>query len=257
MNTVRTECVVATSQSYNPDSSYTAAYGYHMTTQCFENGTDINLTVKCESPSLVNFDETVPVTSVRTGTTYWNIYCAQCNADADAILPWNASITFNHYFVYFGNTTTAWFYIHTNEDLLKKLARTQVIRYSPPIPMADDHCLQKKILVTCEQSPNDINKPDWLFESCHQFYNPIYTRGYRVMAYMNIFCLLCQDIELPTNNKIDCTVYWNEKATPGQMTSLLDYKSVPRVTVTTDHDRPSVGGGQCSCYEVYDSHQVK
>ena len=257
MNTVRTECVAATSRSYNPDSSYTAVLGYYMTSQCFENGTDIDLTVKCESPSLVNFDETVPVTSVRTGTTYWNIYCAQCNSDADAILPWSASINFNQEFVFFGNMTTAWGYIHTFEDLLEKLAITQVIRYSPPIPMADKHCLQKKDLITCENSPIDINKPDWLFDSCHQFYNPIYATGQTITPYMNIFCLLCQEIALPTNNKTDCTMYWNEKASPGQMTALLDYKSVPRVTVTTDHDRKSVGGGKCSCNEVYDSHQVK
>ena len=229
-----------------------------MTTQCFENDTGTNITTKCQHPSLNKFNELVPVTSLRTRLTYWNEYCVECNADADDLVPWNVKIAVE---IDSEILTSLWSMNKNYKELIEMMSKSKALdfRYLPQIPNSGQQCIIKQYLRTCEHSsqPDYTHTPDWLFEACARFHNPAYIRNIKPSSFMNIFCFFCRPTSLPNIKGLNCKVFWTKKELPGQITALLDYKSVSALETETANDQPLKGDGTCACDEVFDNYKVK
>ncbi|MEW8486485.1 MAG: hypothetical protein AB2705_14995, partial [Candidatus Thiodiazotropha sp.] len=76
------ECIASSSKSYKNKRVLGPAYSkYFMTTQCFSD-TNASVKAKCETPNPYDLTDTIPVTSLSSGHTYWNKHCALCNNDS-------------------------------------------------------------------------------------------------------------------------------------------------------------------------------
>ena len=257
-NPTKRDCIAATSKSYKTNSGIGNQYlSYFMITHCFLDTSNQTILSKCENPVSVNFDESTPVTSVLTGQTYWNEYCALCNNDADSILPWNSTASFVEDIVYYSNISGGFIYPQSLERLLGLLDGVGNIVYTPPLPMDHDQCLldaNRKLHLTCARGQNTSESEERLLiiEACEKLYNPVYVH-LRMFVYRNIFCFLCLEEEMRNVPQVECRRQFDGKFKGGQMTALLNYKSNDDVDITAYNKGKRE---KCPCDSIYDHYQV-
>lgn len=252
-----TECIPATAKGYIISSNEDIQFArYYMVIKCFEDKSDTLTLSKCETPNARSFNDTGPVTSVKTGKTYWNIHCAVCNNDAADLAEWETNVEFKHDFVF----THSW-YPNSFEELHPYLYVLGNIIYKPPSNLLVEilQCLHKDKDGgrSCPKNDDEKNSYDdsFIFDLCQQFYNPVFTGSYKVPL-MNIFCLFCQENLISTPEETDCNWLEDFRSSPGEMTALLNYKTDGKdIKLNTYEDGTENQG--CSCAQVYDNYQVQ
>ena len=233
---------------------------YLMTTDCFQNGKNLTLLTNCQSPDTGSFSDIVPVTSLKTGTTYWSKACAVCNNDIDDVMEWSPIVLFKQTAPYFMNSSVPGLHPDKLEDLIERITtpRFSDIIYKPPLSMEDSLCLRKDAVSpkVCEKSSDETTllKPDWMFESCRRFYNPAFRISDGIdRSFMNIFCLICQLTLKLTEQQTTCSYGTDGRSFPGYITALFDWK-------TEQYGGNEVGTrdvqGRCGCVGTFDPYLV-
>ena len=251
-------CIQPMSLSYVQAPLDQYATLYFMVNQCFKDRTNETVVDKCESPTIYNMDEIIPVTSLDTGYTYWNSYCAYCNSDFDALSKWYAYIFFKQPPRFFAEYYT---YPITVEKLQRAVANA--IIYKPPFEMDDDLCLPEGLVRGCDRPVTLFNNENvFLLQMCNEYYSPISTgvTGSR-FVFRNIFCLFCERARAFELRKVE-TSKCNEDDTrlPNKdISALLDFAnpdSEPIQQTLNKEGYQSRGVKSCACNEAYDRHQV-
>ena len=257
---VRSECITASVKSYI-DKNDVGAWNwkqpsYFMITHCVDESNNTRV-AKCQNPSADDMNDTVPVTSLKTGHTYWNRQCAFCNKDIEDILEWKSTAHFENDLLFFANTSRISVYPKTTEGLHRLFISKGDILYTPPFPMEDKRCLTS--LLDCE-------KPEFgeiMFDlpwPCRQFTSPIQieVKESRIFPFRNIFCFFCRKRVLMPKENVYCNSDLEiEKDISIRMTALLDYKSTEDPKAFTDlRAGLELGNRKCSCNEIYDIYLV-
>ena len=261
-DTVKRECISANVKVYRKAGKVGLGYSeYFMTTQCFEDRSNSSLVSKCENPDIFNIDETVPVTSVSTGHTYWNKHCAACNGDINNLKQWDSKLNFAaNIFTYFDAKMSGLLsMVNSLEELHGMLARRGEIFYTPPVSMEHNRCFEKRYADnTCAEKEESKNKTriSFIRQACQRFYNPVYAFLPRRIIYLNFFCFLCK-IQIVKMDKCSLDDAIRGPLQKGQMTALLDYKTTSE-TILADTHRPHREEKQetCPCDKVYDHYKV-
>lgn len=158
---VKTECIAVFVMSYYNSFGLGSNFRrYFMVTHCYKNKSDIITARTCENPDASNLNETGPVTSVKTGKTYWNIHRAICNYDENDILNWNSIVRFKGTIVYYSNDPGIKEYPKTFEELHNRLVQMSAITYEPPANRSMEHmrCFEKSEVLSCERNHEAENK---------------------------------------------------------------------------------------------------
>ena len=256
---VKSECIGASFQTYFKRLKYPATIArYSMVARCYTDKSNRSLVSKCETPTTADFEETLPVTSNTTGRIYWNKFCALCNNDNTELVIWNSAAISQELLFYVNMSVTTLFpkpkqldNLKTFDDVHKTLSsRDGNIIFTPSSDMVHKRCFIKSSLRSCEQNSSDVN-----YAACKQFYSPVYFTTHlssRLFVYMNIFCLLCRETNLPVVQKERCTLQESSRSVPGAVTSLLDYR-----TTAVSHSIAQYSNTKnCRCYEFLDPYQV-
>ena len=231
---------------------------YFMVNRCYGDRSNETLLVQCEAPESFTMDQILPVTSTKTGHTYWNKYCATCNADVDVLLPWRAYVIFKHPPIFYGDYLR---YPTTIEQLQRATARSLI--YSPPLAMNNNVCLPKSYAGGCD-TPIELLSNDSMFliNLCNDYFSPLSSglTGAQVVV-RNIFCLFCnrfRSFELRKVEETKCSGDDSRLSESG-ITGLLDYtdtnsKSIQQTFHEQGYQYPMKEG--CMCNEVYDGNEV-
>ena len=223
---VKSECIAATANSYQRITTE-AGLMYFMINQCFRNDTDMTTISKCESPDQYMLGDTIPVTSLTTGRTYWNTHCAICNADADDVLPWNSTAIFNRFVLHIP-TGPSMMIPQSPEEIYTYLRRSfkADIIYTPPVSMQHKVCLRDPLVCTDQEdelaSENDIHS--FFFDACQKYSSPVLIGFPRERDYKNIFCFFFQ--RKVSYSRPSCDTDRGFRFSPGQVTSLLNYRKL-------------------------------
>ena len=272
---VEQECIAASVMSYMNKHSFDFAHANHMhrmVTSCFHDNTNLTLVAKCQHPDTEILRETddlsknIPVTSQITGYTYWNKACAMCNDDDDDVIVWTPNVLIKKTIPYFppNSSDPRWTpYPDTIESLFTLLnsRRFSDIIFTPPAGiMSDNHiCIREDFvrISDCGQTLKEegLSTPDWLFESCRQFYSPV-KYGINGISSKNIFCLVCSIAMQLNANKPRCMSVGPPRASPGYLTALFNYKLEPEHP-TSDEDDRLVAEAKCDCAEMFDPYLVR
>ena len=252
---VKSECIGASFRNYfkrSMDPFTTARYS--MVARCFIDKSNRSLVSKCESPTIADFEETLPVTSNTTGRIYWNKFCALCNNDKAGLVTWNSTAISSALLFYANKSANTRGItlddLKTFDDVHKTVSSAGNIIFTPPSNMAHKRCFLKNLLLSCEKNNSDI-----IYAACKQFYSPVYFTTFRWHIYMNIFCFLCQANRLPIVQKDMCILQESSKMTPEAVTALLDY--IPTVEKPVIHDHAQYSHRKnCPCDEFLDPYQV-
>ena len=257
---VKSECITATAKSYQRIIAE-AGLMYFMINQCFRNDTDMTTISKCESPDQYMLGDTIPVTSVTTGRTYWNTHCAKCNADADDVLPWNSTAIFDRFVLLIPNGPSMAIPQSPEEmyTYLRRSFKADII-YTPPMPMQHKVC-QRDTYVCTDQGNELASENDnhsFFFDACQQYSSPVLIGFPRERSYKNIFCFFCRN--KASNSRPNCDADSGIRLSAWQVSSLLNY----RKSTEDDHDTrstqgPDIASGlreKCACYQVYDTYNV-
>ena len=123
--------------------------------------------------------------------------------------------------------------------------------------MKDNICLRKEAVSQkyCETSSDEtiLLKPEWMFDSCRKFYNPVYGAGVGIdpsSTNLNIFCHICRNRMHLTAQKTICSFGTAHREYSGYLTTLLDYK--PETERSGEYDIQD----RCSCAEIFDPYLV-
>ena len=263
---IKRECIAANVASYTSRTSASAETPrYFMTTKCFEDNNNTTLVSNCETPDIYNIDHTVPVTSMRSGQSYWNKPCAICNDDAENLLQWSSRIGLGkNKVIYFDVKRPGLISLpNSTEDLHVSFARFNDILYAPPVAMDHNRCLERSISVTCAKQQETENKTELSFlqQSCEQLYNPVYLNNLRNIVYSNIFCFLCLSRELEEvsrEGKCRFEAKPIEKMMSKQMSAILDYRITTKTRLAEKQHFQYFRDKQnmCSCDQFYDYNKV-
>ena len=249
------ECIASTSKSYRdkrlPGSIYSK---YFMTTQCFSN---INASVKakCETPNPYDVTETIPVTSLRSGHTYWNQHCALCNNDSEAIVFWDMAVVFWGQFVFYRSASGMYLFADTKKEFYNQLLAYEEIFYMPPFEMQQKRCAPRHVQRTCRKLLNNTREADqqFLYETCNKFVSPTAVGALNFIIDKNVFCYFCiEEIAIIAN--YECSFSDDDyKKLNGDMIGLINYNDATEISTSTK----AHGNGKCSCMEIYDTYQVR
>ena len=254
---ILSECIAASVKRYIDKNAIGVRQpSYFMITHCFKESNSFQ-TAKCQNPSADDINDTVPVTSLRTGYTYWNKHCAFCNNDIDDVLDWKSTAPFENHLSFFANTSTISAYPKTIEELHRLIIYMGDILYTPPFPMEDRRCLP--FLLDCEEPDFGEIMPD-LGWPCRQFTSPVQIElsKSRKFPFRNIFCFFCRKRPLMPKENVYCDsdLEIGKDISIG-MTALLDYKSTADPKAFTDlRAGLELGNRKCSCNEIYDIYLV-
>ena len=253
---VKSECVAATSSSYQR-IEHEPGLMYYMINHCFRNDTDMSTISKCESPDRYVLGDTIPATSLTTGRTYWNTHCTMCNADADDVLTWNSTITFDRFILHSSGSHIRGVMPQTVEEMynyLQKQTRSTVI-YTPPLPMQHKVCIRE-----CTDQGKELAKVDdrhlFILEACKQYSSQVLIGSPRGVHYKNIFCFFCR--KKSSNRRTSCKAYFGMKGQTGQISALLDYRKSREEGRDVRSSSGLAGAlrGSCACSEVFDENHV-
>ena len=258
------ECVAATVRSYKRiDSLGFGLSSYFMITKCFEDKSNDSIVSKCESPDIYNIEETVPVTSVRTGRTYWNKHCAICNGDTNNLFQWTTNILLGKdVLFYFDATTRMGFKSQPNslEELHAEFAISGRIFYTAPVSVEHDRCITKQHSRTCKDETQTENKIEIsvLQEACERSNNPVYFGAVKKYVYLNIFCFLLCIPRITQIARLDKCSFIDVERGQTEMTAILDYKAASK-TLLSDAYHPNhlrQVRDTCPCDQIYDYYKV-
>ena len=258
---VKSECVAATSISYQ-HIEHEPGLMYYMINHCFRNDTDMSTISKCESPDRYVLGDTIPVTSLTTGRTYWNTHCAMCNADADDVLTWNSTITFDRFILHSFGSHIRGVMPQTVEEMytyLQKQTRSTVM-YTPPLPMQHKVCIRDKDVLKCTDQGKELAKVDdrhsFILEACNQYSSQVLIGSPREAPYKNIFCFFCR--KTSSNRRTSCNADYGVKGQTGQISALLDYRKSREEGRDVRSSSGLAGAlrGSCACSEVFDKNHV-
>ena len=257
---VKSECITATANSYQRITTE-AGLMYFMINQCFRNDTDMTTISKCKSPDQYVLGDTIPVTSLATGRTYWNTHCAKCNADADDVIPWNSTAIFDKFVLHIPTGPSMMIPQSPKEiyTYLRRSFKADII-YTPPVPMQHKVCLRDPLVCTGQEnelaSENDIHS--FFFDACQKYSSPVLIGFPRERDYKNIFCFFCQ--RKVSYSRPSCDTDRCFRFSPGQVTSLLNYHKLTDddhgVRSTQDPDMVGRLRDKCACNQVYDTYIV-
>ena len=248
------DCVQASSQGYISSANNKVPY-YYMVSHCFGDRTNETVLKNCESPSFYTTDDLHPVTSLKTGHTYWNGPCATCNADSDELLPWNTYAGIARPIVYFNDH----FHYPDSVEKLKRLTANDLI-FSPPYTMDAEQCLQEEAVSSCD-TPSEMfdNDSSFLLEMCNDYYSPVSTfHTGRRTGYRNIFCFFCTRFQFFTLWKTTKHICNKDetKFTDKGIAALLDYKRPDTKLIQQTLKDQGHKAGNCECHEIYDFTKV-
>ena len=167
---------------------------FHMVTSCFLDNSNLTLVAECQHPDPDALSNNIPVTSQKTGNTYWNKPCATCNDDDDDdIIEWTPYVILKINIPYFSNGSSL--ISNPYPDKFEKLSailnsrRLSNIMYIPPESiMAENHkCIREELVkFNCKQpSAGNSSTLDRLVESCMHIFSPVHY-GFRDLFYKNI-----------------------------------------------------------------------
>ena len=257
-NVIRRECIAATVESYNRIPFLSSKTGsYLMVTECFLDRLNETLLRQCEQPNFYNIQEAYPVTSLSSGTTYWNYFCAICNHDTDSLVDWTISVSVIKTIHYFSNGSIHWMIADTFEGIYKLLVDLSAIEYRPPMGVDTMECVHKTATKRCLK-PNihtlSLNHT-FIQDACATLYSPVIIE----QAYANIFCFLCQAYLFHPNSNVNgkCTTTDTVPKGLGQsmITGLIDFRGIQMSTDdVSDFSKLDFHG--CSCAQVYDKYLV-
>ena len=261
---VKRECIVANVASYKrKEKADFRIPRYFMTTKCFEVTPNNSLVAKCETPDINIPDDTVPVTSGRTGHTYWNRHCAICNGDTENLDRWTAKLSLGHGKIFYFASRTPSFIskVNSTEHLHAALTVGENIFYTPPVPMDHNRCFERRSYLTCKEH---LENETGLFrqQACKQLYNPVFYSGPVLHVYLNIFCFFCSfeqdNMEIAQSDKCSLKDIDVEKFLSKQMSAILDYGSSSKTEPSDKHRHHSLEEKQslCPCDQFYDHHKV-
>ena len=238
--------------------AYHADHLFHMVTTCFLDNSNLTLVDECQNPDPDALSNNIPVTSQKTGYTYWNKPCAICNDDEDDIIEWIPYVIIKRNIPYFSNYSGSIPYPDTYETLSNILnARSLAdIMYIPPENIVPEthKCMREELLhpLDCKQTLDEegSSTPNRLDEACRHIYSPV-KHGPNSIYYKNIFCLASgTPVRLVTNKPI-CQTKEPIKASLGYLTTLFNYKLEP------DQPAPVKVDEKCSCAEMFDPYLVR
>ena len=260
---VLTEHIAATVKSYyNKAVSMKHHKSFLMITNCISSYSNSILEQTCMNPSAYSMHDVKPVTSQKTGLTYWNSHCAECNNDIENNVPWPARAEFEHGIVFFANTS-GFAYPGSIEELYDRVARMEDIIFTPPIPMENQMCMRRTDLLTLHERTRVeiINGSRFLFEACQLFIDPVFFRGsVKTHPYRNIYCFLSQQIQMQSKKELsNCLNEEYFRAVPRQMTALLDLSETPKTSKRVNmigHGRPKLSHRRCLCDKIFDDYLV-
>ena len=234
---------------------------FHMVTSCFLDNSNLTLVAECQLPDPDALSNNIPVTSQKTGNTYWNEPCAICNDDDDDIIEWTPNVIIKRSMAYFYKTSSPWSapYPDTYESLSKLLnaRRHSDILYIPPesITPKNHKCVREELLKLpdCNQTldKESSSTPDWLVESCRHIFSPV-QYGIRDLFYKNIFCVACDSLLQLVTNKQICRAEEPDRTSPGYLTTLFNYKLEPDQPAPLEVDEE-----KCDCTEMFDPYLVR
>ena len=134
--------------------------------------------------------------------------------------------------------------------------RVSDIIYIPPENIVPEHhkCMRDDWIHLPDCTPTLDREgsltPDWLVESCRHIYSPVKYGPYSHF-YKNIFCVACDSVLQLITNKPACQTEDPIKASPGYLTTLLNYKLEP------DQPAPLKIVEKCNCAEMFDPYLVR
>lgn len=265
------ECIAATSKAYFTQSYKLGPYyNYHsMVTRCFtkegfQATKEYNTTVfRCEQSKMSHYlvDAMIPVTSLASGRTYWNTFCAFCNSDSDDIVSWSARAHLRRAFFYFGKKSFLTG-METFESFFKNVVTSGEFIYRKPITLNYFPCLIGQKISSCDNRSSSSDKPKDRFvqDACLNFSAPVLIRSkVRMIPYKNIFCFFCNDqTTIPTyeRNASECLFTDVSKGEHSVMTALLNYKTGKRRGNGSKAATFDEAGKHCSCQSIFDRDKV-
>ena len=259
---IKTECVTANIMSYFEHAdAFLEGVQYLMVTGCYLDRSNDSVVKQCEEPSRYRAEETLPTTSLYSGRTYWNKFCAICNQDYAALASWNATFWIPRLFTYYDNhksKRTA--FPQTFSDFYRNLVRRGYIYYVPPNEIKSQRCVRTPEVRRCNKA-TDIVIPEllnltYIQEACEGVYSPVFIQKRYVFA--NIFCVLCAGVRLTPlleDRQEHCSNEL-EKDSFGTISGLLDYKDVLYEEASAGPDSLTLDDNGCTCYQVFDTYKV-
>ena len=252
---LRFDCVQASSLAYISRADNKVPY-FFMATHCFGDRTNETVLGNCENPSLYTTGDLNPVTSLRTGHTYWNEPCSSCNADSGKLLRWISYAGFTRPIMYFSD----FFRYPDSVEKLKRILAND-LNFSPPYTMDDERCFPEEHARLCDTPAGMFNNASsFLLEMCNDHYNPVTTffTGLQT-GYRNIFCFFCTQFQYSLLRKTMSTICIKDEtkfAIEG-ITALLDYKSPDTKVIQQTLKDQGYTAGKCGCHEIYDNVKVR
>ena len=269
---IKSECIPATSAVYFTESTkISISYLLHpVETKCFpQNGYNAtkryNSTItSCEQPNVHHYviDEMTPVSSLISGRSYWNKYCAMCNNDSQDIEPWSAMVHVERPYCYFFNK---YFQLGTETfaSFFKSIIKAGKFVYRKPNKLKYIPCLLTNDGSDCDSRSlsGDNPKERFMRDACSNFSAAVLIRGkIRASPYKNIFCFFCGGDEIIPPGKgstPDCMFTDIHKNIDAVMTGLLNYRlghiKDGEGRATTDEQERDT----CPCRSTFDRNKVK
>ena len=254
-NAISHDCVPADAVTYiNKKASRKAELTYWMVTECFIETPNASLVQLCEHPDPYRVEQAYPVTSLTSGHTYWNYFCALCNNDADWLGDWNITIISNGYFFYYANGSTSSVMPEHFQEVYTDMVDAGAIFYLPPSGIKPKACVPSNAVLGCKR-PNDQTLESnsmFLQEVCEQFHQPIIMQ---TMPYKNIFCFLCGASGFDTNDGSSCHGDTEKFLGDALITGLITFRDKQIYNEKGD-DPGHFDENGCSCAQIYDIYSV-
>ena len=259
-NGMTSECVESSLNGQGMISSK-----YYMIQKCFMETSNTTLISDCENSEPRTIENTLPITSVRTGHIYKNKACAICNNAEETLIRWNVTVRFKHPSISAHSIGVSHDRPNTTEQLLIKiLTHYGHVVYAPPVPMDNKRCTEKKHITHCkgefEHNLNESTDKLKLREMCKSFYNPIEVQEIVKIPtiYSNIFCyLICVD-RIRRGLSVGCMLTGDPwRFYPNQITGLVDYSGKINTRQNTGIRKDHRRSGNCPCNQLYDNNKVR
>ena len=175
-------------------------HNYWMVTVCYVDKLNESRVQLCEQPDVYSIEQAYPVSSLSSGHTYWNYFCALCNNDTDSLHMWSINILSSRNFLFYANGSAPWIMQDNFHDVYEDMVDASAIFYLPPSGIEPRNYIPKYAMLKC-RLPNDLTLSSnftFIRDACQQFQFPVIFQGAKLNVYKNIFCLFAEAILLPT-----------------------------------------------------------
>ena len=259
--TIKTACIAATSRSYFSKHTLENTYSrYSMVTRCFKNRDNATLVTRCEQPGIYDItpDVTIPVFSLTTGRTYWNIYCAVCQNDTQDLVTWDATVYLRRNYFIFSHRSRPVTAANNFSYFYSEVMNAGEVIYTKPSETEPNVCLPKDAIEDVDVTIFHplCHEHKFLQVACQNFDSPSLINSLRgARAYKNMFCLLCQTGSTLPKKEADCRldVY---RGLPPSYVALLNQKLTVNGSLSGSNSIEPTSQQECPCYTILDSVQV-